>query len=85
MSAEETGELDTMEYCDTADLGNPIDDFLKGDGENDVQQQSKIGKDGNVHCILRANKRRMPDATLLEQEQAEKEQKEADEKSKKEK
>lgn len=37
LSAEETSELDTMEYCDNADLGNPIDDFLKGEGENDVE------------------------------------------------
>ena len=84
LSEEETSDLETLDYCDSADLGNPIDEFLKGDGENDVES-SKIGKDGNMHCILRANKRRMPDATFLEQDKAEKEEKEEEATSKKEK
>lgn len=44
LSSDVSSELETMEYCDNAqDLGNPIDDYLKGDADDDVKPNNNPG------------------------------------------
>ena len=62
-----------MEYCDSVDLGNPIDDFLKGDTSDDVQPNGVKSQSNGRRCILRSKDRVPKDNTLVEQEAAERE------------
>jgi len=65
-----SAELESMEYCDSAtDLGNPIDDYLKGDGDDDVKPNSNTAATGR-RCIIRKS-HHPKDNTFVAQELAE--------------
>lgn len=76
-----------MEYCDSAtDLGNPIDDYLKGDAEDDVKPSgNNLGSNKNGRrCILRKTKH-PKDNTFVAQEMAAEEAAEAESQSRQDK
>ena len=82
IGSEVSSELETMEYCDSAaDLGNPIDDYLKGDSEDDVVPNQGTSTNSNgKRCILRKS-HHPKDNTFVAQELAEKEAAEAESQS----